>query len=480
MQAARRLLCTVFVMLCAYVCSAGGAAADGAAPSPSPSSSNASAGQSASSGAGSLPIESVILGYEGFQYDADSIADAAEPSLPKYSKILIATESDVAAILQLRVVLVQLAMLSDRLNKVTQLLDDPVILPCAKGIGTPSGHGIARSRMIAPVGVISALSSVATLAQTIASFTSESESVTGQSENFLDNSLINLVASDLVYRERNGYAVYLPSVPANVNGISSAPNLQNTYLLSALQTLDLARRNLQIEAQVKLGAPGCKKIDTKSVRDVVVGAISAADSFEVALFGNGFTLPSTTLVPEAAPKKPQPNQKPNPGGTKPNGISNTINISLAPSPEKPAKAPSAGAGPGVIQKLFYVDLLLSAMRGSTPSSAPLDGVYVLSVHALQAAGSQLTKTQLFLGTRVYYSGGAAATFTLIDTNGSLACSGITYGYRGFVRADDISRALMPDDNKLPDTNNELPSTVSYTPACKNPAVLHAASPPLQR
>jgi|GEM_PF-5634132 hypothetical protein len=470
MQPTRRLLCTVFVGACVYLCFAAGAKADGTAPSPSPSGSSAggsgqSQSPSAGGGGGGMSIESTILAYQGFQYDADSIADAAKPSLPMNAKIVIATASDVAAILQLRIALFQLAMLSKRLNDVKDLLYNPAILPCAKG-----------APAIAVSDYVSTLSSVATLAQTVASITSVTESVTSQSGNFLDNSLMNLVASDLVYRERNGYVVYLPSVPGNVKGTSASPDLQGTYLFKALRILDNRRTNLQNAARATLGSPKCKKVDTKAIRDVVVGAISTTDNFEASLFGNGFTLPSTTVLPEVPPKKVEPKSSVN--NTKSSGISNTINISMAPPPEKPAKAPSGAKGPGVIQQLLYIDLLLSGMRGSDPS-APLQDVYVLSVHALEAAGSQLIKTQLFLGARSYYSGGAAATFTLIDKDGSLACSGITYGYRGFVQADDFSHAIIPDDNTVPGTNNRLPSTMSYTPGCKNLAGPHQALPPPQ-
>jgi hypothetical protein len=467
MQPARRLLCTVFVGVCIYLCFVGGARADGTTPSPSPSSAGGS-GQSQSpsaggGGGGGMYIEETILAYEGLQYDADSIADAAKPSLPTKARIVIATASDVAAILQLRIALFQLAMLSTRLNDVKDLLYNPAVLPCAKG-----------APAIAVSDYVSTLSSVATLAQTVASFTSVTESVTSQSGNFLDSSLMNLVASDLVYRERNDYVVYLPSVPGNINGTNASPDLQSTYLFKALRILDNRRTNLQNAARATLGSPKCKKIDTKAIRDVVVGAISAADNFEASLFGNGFTLPSTTVLPEGPPKKPEP--KPSVSNTKPSGISNTINISMAPPPEKPAKTPSGAKGPGVMQQLLYVDLLLSGMRGSNPNAA-LQDVYLLSVHALEAAGSQLIKTQLFLGARSYYSGGAAATFTLIDTKGSLACSGITYGYRGFVQADDLSHAIIPDDNAVPGTNNRLPATMSYTPGCKNPGGPHQPAPP---
>jgi hypothetical protein len=121
MQPARHALCSLFIALCVSLCVTASARADGSSPSPSPSPSSSGlggSGQSAPTGAGggSMPIESTILAYQGLQYDADSIADAAAPSMDNGSRVIIATTDDISAILQLRIALTQTAVLGQRLD----------------------------------------------------------------------------------------------------------------------------------------------------------------------------------------------------------------------------------------------------------------------------------------------------------------------------------------------------------------------------
>jgi hypothetical protein len=414
-----------------------------------------------------MPIESTILAYQGLQYDADSIADAAAPSMDNGSRVIIATTDDISAILQLRIALTQTAVLGQRLDEVTYALKT---LPCAQ-------HPTHTKQLAGVIAAVTALSDIASLATTVASITSVTESVTSQSGSFLDSSLINLVASDLEYREPKRYIVYLPSVvPSSVNGINAFPNLQATYLFRALRILNEKRRTLQTTALATIDIVKCKK-DSRATEalKLVAPTVSAANSFEASLFGNGFALPATVSIPTPPPQKPPASNKPGPGNSKQSAISNTINISTGPSEKAPKATPPSGAG--VLQRLLYVDLLLSALQASDPKAPLLQNVYLLSVHALESGGSQLTKTQLFLGTRSYFSGGAAATFTLINPDGTLGCSGITYGYRGFVQADDFSHAIDPSVDAIPDTNNRLPSTDSYTPQCKSPPSPHRSPPP---
>jgi hypothetical protein len=66
---------------------------------------------------------------------------------------------------------------------------------------------------------------------------------------------------------------------------------------------------------------------------------------------------------------------------------------------------------------------------------------LLAVHALESGGSQLTKSNLFLGSRYYFSGGAVASFYLYTFDGKLQCSGASYGYRGSIREKDLETGL---------------------------------------
>ena len=66
---------------------------------------------------------------------------------------------------------------------------------------------------------------------------------------------------------------------------------------------------------------------------------------------------------------------------------------------------------------------------------------LLSVHALESGGGQLTKSNLFLGSRIYFGGGAVVSFSLYDSGGTSICGGVGYGYKGNIREKDIEAVL---------------------------------------
>jgi len=69
------------------------------------------------------------------------------------------------------------------------------------------------------------------------------------------------------------------------------------------------------------------------------------------------------------------------------------------------------------------------------------GVRFLNVHALEAGGSQLNKSNFFYGTHIFFSGGAVMTFSLYDVDGVTQCSGLAYNYEGNVREKRYDRSL---------------------------------------
>jgi hypothetical protein len=115
--------------------------------------------------------------------------------------------------------------------------------------------------------------------------------------------------------------------------------------------------------------------------------------------------------------------------------------------------------------------MLHQIASFEPSGSNLNDVYFLSVHALESGGTQLTKTQMFLGSRVYYSGGAVATYSLVEADGKTLCSGIAYGYRGFVKADDLAWGVQPvvganTQTTIPGTQNALPNGQRFSSNCR--------------
>jgi hypothetical protein len=111
----------------------------------------------------------------------------------------------------------------------------------------------------------------------------------------------------------------------------------------------------------------------------------------------------------------------------------------------------------VLQQVLYADLLLHFIKLPADQSA---NVSLLAVHALESGGGQLTKSNLFLGSRTYFSGGAVATFSLFDTNSSLQCSGIGYGYQGYIREKDVEEAVYAK------TKSGKSDPVHVTATCK--------------
>lgn len=443
------------------------------APSPAPSSPSTASSTPASAGAGGsgLPIEATILAYQGLQLDADSIAAAVANTFPASSKIVVATPADVAAILQLRIILSQIATLNERFDELRKALYS---LPCSPPL--PPTHVRTNSSWITPfLGLFSTPSDLQTMVSTVASFSASTESLSAQSGSFTDATLVNLVANSLVRQKVT--LVYVPGVvPPNIMTVPPAEgppayisdsDRTHSYLYRGLADLDQNRMVLQKELKSVFDGK-CKKDmpDRIVLTKLVTVAATTADKFENAILGGPLVIPSTSLLtvpssPQSPPRKPA-GAKPSP--QTPGAISNTITVNAAP-----ASPPTQASNPSPLQQLLYVDLLLRQLAyGET--SPVLRDVYVLSVHALESGGNQLTKTSTFLGTRVYYSGGSAATFTLIGSNGSMVCSGIAYGYRGFVKADDMALAVEPqvgtsNPTLVPGTQNALPNGQRYTPTC---------------
>src|SRR5262249_7875476 len=91
-----------------------------------------------------------------------------------------------------------------------------------------------------------------------------------------------------------------------------------------------------------------------------------------------------------------------------------------------------------LQQLFPADLLLHQILSNPGDAFRLQ---LLSVHALESGGGQLTKSNLFLGSRVYFGGGAVISFGLYDSDGKSICSGVGYGYKGNIREKHIEAVL---------------------------------------
>jgi hypothetical protein len=66
--------------------------------------------------------------------------------------------------------------------------------------------------------------------------------------------------------------------------------------------------------------------------------------------------------------------------------------------------------------------------------------HVLLLKALESGGSLITHSNIW-GSKVFFSGGAVATYALFTLNGRLSCSGNVFDYGGYIRAQDFNKSF---------------------------------------
>ena len=397
----------------------------GASPAPAastaPAATTPGGAQGATQGgsASGLSFESTMLAYQAQAESAVRIADridnVTKPTDPlKPPNIILATNADIASIVQLRVVLAQEQLLHTRLTKLAEQVPNGRTFPC-KPLQTqppPKNKPVHTFLAIVP-------GDVATILQTLATITAVTETSTAASGALADASLVNLVAA----RIKSG-TVFIPSLyaPNALHLDLPANQLGSSALGDALQQLEDDRTNLYDAADAYVLAQ-CTDAKYKATVDKIAAEIQAAstvvDTFETSLLsGQG------------------------PSGTDSPGIA------------------TASATP--IQQLIYGDLLLTALKKRTAVET-----YLVSLHALESGGSSLTQSNAFFGSRNYFSGGAVATFSVFNANGTFKCSGVSYAYRGFVQAKDMTvAAVTPAATPAADgSGSVLPGIAHYETTC---------------
>jgi hypothetical protein len=407
-----------------------------------------------------LPIEATILAYKALSADADAMAAAVNSKLTSDKSVLVVgTSSDIAAVVQMRIVLGQASILQKRLELLKAALTPMAGLP---QYSVPP----AKAQAAAGAGFITSPADVATLIQTLGSITAVNETLASGAGALNDSTLIALVADKIKAK-----SIVIPSqMPPN---LLANNDLTGTYLVQALTSLEKARSdaillamdNSQalVDGQTLLAAQPSphpapalsadlstagqfveKQPQINSIITLIGSASTAVDAFEASLFSGQAPTSSNTPSPNSntagnQPVAGSPNAGgaalPNPGALPPPATAPAT--SPTPTPQPAAQQSSSPSG-GVLQQVLYADLLLHFMKLPADQSA---NVSLLAVHALESGGGQLTKSNLFLGSRTYFSGGAVATFSLFDTNSNLQCSGIGYGYQGYIREKDVEEAV---------------------------------------
>lgn len=417
--------------------------------SPSPSSSAPPSGITN----GTPPIEATILAYKILVADAARI-DQSLTTRTAGKIVVIGTSSDIAAIVQLRIVLSQASILEQRLTMLTADLNAIVIPVYA--------NPVIKGNPALGAGFIASPSDVATLIQTLGSITAVNQTLSSAPGALNDATLITLLAQGI-----NADAVYIPSVyPPN---LLTDTDLSETNIGAALTRLEVARRNAITASNVYLqalkdagivgttvkgaaapvytnaeidaaGAFGERATTINAIVNAITVASTAVDGFEASLFtGQGNPPASTpqTGTPSPAPAAPVAAAIPAPAPAPPLPAVPAPSAPTPTTPQSQGQQPATNSGT-TLQQMVSADLLLRQILSDPAYSLRL---VLLSVHALESGGSQLTKSNLFLGSRIYFGGGAVASFALYDSDGTPICSGVGYGYRGNIREKSVESVL---------------------------------------
>jgi WG containing repeat len=454
----------------------------------SPTSPGGNAPSSPGITGGTDPIESVLFAYKALASDGAAISSQINGLLQPQDKsiVVIATPTDVSALVQWRAVTGQLDLLRKRVDE-SDRLARPTIPTYSNAVAS-SGPVSGRFGLIASAGDIQTL---AQTALTLASAFAVTESLSPSTGAITDAPLMNVVARDLRSAK---VQVYIPSVYTPNLLRNSA--LDNTFIWVKLQDLESKRTHTLSEIQKYLQALDDAKTVAASVPASETGQtagrtppprvpaaggytdadrraaknfaneektitalvadlnsiVAAIDTFEGSLF-SGQTASPSSGNPNANANNNQNGTPTGPQGpTGPAATTMGTGGPAAPSPS-PAPQPSPGPSPQLaggnqqggttLQQIMLGDLLAHQVWNGAdpPADDVLDQIHILSVHALESGGGQLSKSWLFTGNRFYFSGGAVANFALYGVNGGIECAGFAYDYSGYVREKNFEAAL---------------------------------------
>ena len=385
---------------------------------------------------GTLPIESTILAYQALSAEALQIAGGLRKRVVGH-RVVIGTARDIDAIIQLRILIAQTAGLQLRISGLDRRLST---FTCGRPTPTPTPKHAVTIAGIAPQSV----SDLVSLINAAAPITAVNQTISPASVSLADASLVNLVAASLETSATYVPSVFPPGLIAGYVDPKSTPmyhfDLRQTFIGQALANLDAARQRLLENADKALYEKCNSNAASKVLAsEVATTAVSVTD-FENALFAGQNVASKNDLVTLFG-----------------NRSFNSLNREGSNGQGKDlTRQPESGAG-AMLQQVLSADLLLQQLPKDMTSGTPGDQVLFLAVHMLESGGSDLTKSNLFSGSRIYFSGGAVATFALFRSDGGAICGGVSYGYRGFVAADGMSNAVS--------NTSARPGVIAFATTC---------------
>jgi uncharacterized repeat protein (TIGR01451 family) len=324
---------------------------------------------------------------------------------------------------------------------------------------------------------LTAIPTLTSLAQFIATSFAVNQTLSPWQGSMTDMPLINAVAGVL---RRRGRTVFIPATypPLSLTG----KDLSTTYFWKKLTTLKVARLALWLD----IANANALLMDANFViqNPTKYGAGSLDDALEYAGKAQALLTSAQTLAagvdafvanlfegqaPPAAPASAT-GGSPAPGGGTGNS-SGSSSPSGSPGSAPPASttgyasataAPPANGGGGgqnsnsgsaspqtggALQQILASDFLAQRIFNFKPNVDMYDinTINFLTLHALESGGSELVKSNIFYGTRIFFSGGSVATFSLYRLQGELQCSGTAFNYTGNVREKNVEHRLMVDD-----------------------------------
>jgi hypothetical protein len=415
-----------------------------------------SAGAPAGITGGSSPIESTLFSYAALDADAAAISAGIQTKVGKGSTIVLTTSNDVSAFVQWRTIIGQGEILLDRVRDAQFELngvDTPALIAAACNTGpAPTAPPPGQLPKVGSP-FISGPSDVQTAIQTIASISAVNETLAPSSGNMTDLPLLNLVGDTL----KDTSTVFVPSLltaaPLEDTDLGNGPLVNLLWDLEDERTKSYQLLNFASSRLADWQVAATNKGNTCTTTQAALAASLVAkwsapiqnltttlptiDSFEASLFSGQASSPNGN---QAAQTANQPTQSATPGAM-PSPPIGTSNQNQTPSPNA---SPTSNAPSGTtLQQILAVDLLYQQLPKDPQAngSVPLTKVHFLELHSLESGGGLLTKSNLFLGSRFSFSGGAVATFTLFDHLGKVECAGVAFSYQGYIKPEDVADAF---------------------------------------
>jgi hypothetical protein len=217
------------------------------------------------------------------------------------------------------------------------------------------------------------------------------------------------------------------------------------------KTTTAERKELKLEEDDLLS-------DIKNLNDMISGSKAAAsqatisgiqsltasiDAFVATLAGASPSSQPTSAGPTSASAPSAPGAPSSGSPAAPSPTSPAAPSAASPTPAA-TPAPSTGAPPPIVSALA-ADGLARKLSTNPDTDVPDDSKWrVLAVKALESGGALITQINI-LGSKLYFSGGAVATYALFSFDGTLACSGNVFDYGGYVRASQFAQRFRRAD-----------------------------------